>query len=511
MAIVYCRSIAAQPPSLRDNTADIDRLRRMVQKQQEARPVVVPWRRIAAVARSFRQAGFAGAAIVNRLEGRDEVVDFLPAFPTLLPALALDLGTTYLEARLLDLLTGRSLAHGHCPNGQIRFGDDILTRIHHSGRGSGLAELQQAVVVSINELTSQLAVQAGVAARDIRAMSVSGNPTMVHLLLGLDPHHICREPYIPMANAPDILLAADLGLAVNPDAPVFVLPGVGSYFGGDLISGILASGLDRQEHTSMLIDVGTNAEVVLGNREWLIACAGAAGPALEGGVARMGMRAGPGAIEHITIDPASRAVVWQTIGNLPPCGLCGSGIIDLVAGFYLARIIDQRGKFRPGADPERLIDTGHGLAYVVAPADVAEGGRPVLVEQADLDALMRSKAAMYAILSTLVSQVGLGFADLERIYVAGAFGRHIDPRQAITVGMLPDLSLAVYQPIGNSSLGGAEQVLLDDEARSRCRRIMQAITYVELNVNQEFMLRFSGAKFIPHTNHGLFPSVPVFS
>lgn len=511
MAIVLCVPIKAPVPSLHDNTADLDRLKRAVLEQRDGRTLVVPWRRAGAVARSFRQAGFAGAAIINQLEGRDELVDFLPEVPALLPALALDLGTTYLEGRLVDLFTGRSLAHGHSPNGQIIFGDDILTRIHYARRDSGLAELKQAVVLSINELTDQLSVQAGVAAVDVRAMSVSGNPTMVHLFLGFDPYHICREPYIPLVNAPDIVLADDLGLVVNPDAPVFVMPGVGSYFGGDLISGILASGLDQQEGTSMLIDVGTNAEVVLGNREWLIACAGAAGPALEGGVARMGMRAGPGAIEHISIDPGTRAISWQTIGNLPPCGLCGSGIIDLVAGLYLSRIIDQRGKFRTDTDPDLLVDTGHGLAYTVVPADQAEGGRPVVLEQVDLDALMRSKAAMFAILSTLVAQVGLEFSDLHQIYVAGAFGRHIDPRQAVTLGMLPDLPLEIYQPIGNSSLAGAEKVLLDDDSRCRCRRIMQTITYVELNVNQEFMMRFSGAKFIPHTNRGLFPSVPIFT
>jgi uncharacterized 2Fe-2S/4Fe-4S cluster protein (DUF4445 family) len=510
MPIVQSLAVTAPIPSLQDNTADLDRLKRALSASLGDTPLVVPWREAGRVAKSFRQAGFCGSAVINQLEGRFELVDFLPTPPALLPAMALDLGTTYLEASLVDLPTGRRLAQAHCPNGQIRFGDDILSRIHGSGAGTGLADLQQAVIDSINDLAEQLAQQIGVTAPEIRTMSVSGNPTMVHLFLGLDPYHLCREPYIPLVNAPDMVQAAELGLVINPAAPVYVLPGVGSYFGGDLIAGILASGLDQQEETSMLIDVGTNAEVVLGNSEWLIACAGAAGPALEGGVARMGMRAGPGAIEHITIDPASLAVSWQTIDDQPACGLCGSGIIDLVAALYLARIIDRRGKFRAGSDPVRLTDGEDGPVYTVVPADEAADGRPVVLEQVDLDALMRSKAAMYAILTTLISQVGVNFGDLHRIYVAGAFGRHIDPRQAITLGMLPDLPLAVYQPIGNSSLAGAEMVLLDDLARHRCRRITQHITYVELNVNQEFMMRFSGSKFIPHTNQTLFPSVPVF-
>ncbi|MDD5757925.1 MAG: ASKHA domain-containing protein [Desulfobulbaceae bacterium] len=510
MPIVLCLPIKASPPSLQDNSADLDRLKKVACESLGNIPLVIPWRQAGQVARNFRQAGFQGAALINQVEGRSELIDFLPCLPAVLPAMALDLGTTYLEASLIDLLSGKRLAQAHHPNGQIPFGDDVLSRIHVADRGTGLSDLQKAVIASINELSLLLADQAKVEPHHIRAMSVSGNPTMVHLFLGLDPHHMCREPYIPLVNAPDTAQAFELGLAINPAAPVYLLPGVGSYFGGDLISGILASGLDQQEETSMLIDVGTNAEVVLGNRDWLIACAGAAGPALEGGVARMGMRAGPGAIEHISINPKSREVAWQTIEHLPACGLCGSGIIDLVAGLYLAGIIDRRGKFRPGSDPARLIDTEGGFQYVVVAESQAAAGRAVVLEQVDLDALMRSKAAMYAILSTLLSQVGIAFSDLHRIYVAGAFGRHIAPRQAITLGMLPDLPLTVYQPIGNSSLSGAEKVLLEDEARQRCRQIMQKITYIELNVNQEFMLRFSGSKFIPHTNHSLFPSVPVF-
>ena len=510
MAIVEALPVTALPPSLRDNTADLDRLLRAIAAQVGEVALVAPWREAGRVAKQFRAAGFSGVALVNRREGRLEVVDLLPDPPAILPAMALDLGTTYLEGSLVDLLSGRRLAQAHALNGQTRFGDDVLTRIHTAGRGNGLADLREAVTASSNGLAAELARSIGCEPQAIRAMSVSGNPTMVHLFLGLDPYHLCREPYIPQVNDPDTVSAHELGVAIHPAAPVFTLPGVGSYFGGDLIAGILASGLDQQEETAMLIDVGTNAEVVLGNREWLIACAGAAGPALEGGVARMGMRAGPGAIEHVAIDPETWAVSFQTIDHLPPCGLCGSGIIDLVAGLYLARIIDRRGKFRPGADPDRLGPGEEGLCYTVVPAAEAAEGRAVTLGQVDLDALMRSKAAMYAILSTLTSQVGVSFADLHRIHVAGAFGRHIDPRRAITLGMLPDLPLEVYRPIGNSSLSGAELVLRDDTARDRCRRITQAITYVELNVNQEFMLRFSGAKFIPHTNQGLFPSVPVF-
>jgi len=528
--------IAAPEPSLQDNTADVDRLKQAVaaslkSKMGENRMLVVPFSRITPLAVRFRASGFRGAAVLNMLPSCIEIVDFLPAMPLALPAMALDLGTTHLEAALLDLLSGSTLAVGHRENRQMQYGADILSRIHFAARGpegaeqersgSGLVLLQKSVVASMNELAGDLARQAGIKAEEIRALSVSGNTTMVHLFLGLNPYHICREPYTPLINAPDPCHAGDLGLTIAAPAPVWILPSIGSYFGGDLISGVLASGLDQAGSTSMLIDVGTNAEVVLGNHDWLIACAGAAGPALEGGVAGMGMLASPGAIEHVAIDTADWTLKYQTIDNAPAAGICGSGMIDLMAALYLARIIDIRGKFREKIMPEsrehkyflqqRLVYGDRTTTFIVVPAEEAAGGGPVVLSQIDLDSLMRSKAAMYAILTTLTSQVGVEFGDLERIYVAGAFGKHIDPRQAVILGMLPDLPLSTYEPIGNSSLRGAELVLQSEECRRRSVEIGRRITYIELNVNQEFMIRFSGSRFIPHTDPSLFPSVPLFN
>ncbi len=507
-SLVQCIRVEAPAPSLRDNTGDLDRLKKEVRKKTGAMPVV-PFGRVSTVAGRFRQAGFTGYAVVNLLPHCCEIVDFISSLPEVLPAVALDLGTTHLEAVLVDLLTGKALARSNRENSQIRIGADILSRIHFAARDNGLEVLRLEIIGSVNTLAGELAEAAGLDVREIRAISVSGNTTMTHFFLGLDPYHLCREPYIPLVNSPDPCAAADLGLELHPASPVWVLPSVGSYFGGDLISGILASGMDQAEDTCMLIDVGTNAEVVVGNREWLIACAGAAGPALEGGVARMGMRAGPGAIEHVEIGPGG-SVRYETIDGEPPRGICGSGIIDLVAGLYLERIIDIRGKFRAGSAPGRLIEKPDGPAFIVAPAEEAGSGEPVVLGQVDLDALMRSKAAMYSILTTLVNQVEIRFEDLKRIYVAGAFGQHISPRQAIILGMIPDLPLETYQSVGNSSLAGAEMILTDGAARSRSRDLVNRITYIELNVNQEFMIRFSGSRFIPHTDHTLFPSVPFF-
>ncbi len=502
--------VEAVAPSLKDNTADIDRLKRELLPLLGEQDLIVPYSRVVHVAEKFRQFGFKGIAVLHDLPHGLELVDFLESMPSVAAGLALDLGTTHLEASLVNLLTGEILSEGHCPNPQIRHGADILARIQFADKQDGLQQLKEDVVGAINSLAGRLSAEVSLTADSIWAISVSGNTTMSHFFLGLTPYHICREPYIPQVNTMDPCPAPEIGLQLHPAAKVWVLPSSGSYFGGDLISGIVASGLDQAEEVNMLIDVGTNAEVILGNRDWLIACAGAAGPALEGGVARMGMRAGPGAIEHVEIDPETGKLTYTTIDNAAPKGICGSGIIDLVAGLYLSEMIDIRGKFRPAAMGERLVTVGDERAFIVATADEADGEDPVLLSQVDLDALMRSKAAMYAILTTLVNQVGVEFEQLARIHVAGAFGRHIAPQQAIVLGMLPDLPLDTYKPVGNSSKAGAEQFLLHRDFRKRCDDVVQRITYIELNVNQEFMIRFSGSRFIPHTDHTLFPSVPFF-
>ncbi len=531
--IVCSVRVVAAAPGLHDNTADLDRLQQVVlQALDDRRSLVIPYRCMTSVARDFRAAGFAGFALLNNLEQGWELVGFSKEKPSIIAAMALDLGTTHLEATLLDLQTGETLSDGNLENAQITFGADILSRIHYATtkrrqqkplaadfQDPGLDELQQVVIAAINELAAIVAARADIDPKDIRALSVSGNTTMAHLFLGLDPYHICREPYIPLFNRIQPIHGEQVGLVIAPLAPVWVMPSVGSYFGGDLISGILASGMAHSAKTRMLIDVGTNAEVVLGNSEWLIACAGAAGPALEGGVARMGMRAGSGAIEYVSIDPETYEIRFRTIGDVAAKGICGSGLIDLVAALYLTQMIDIRGKFRDSATEqdssraafmkEHFVTRDDGLCFVLTGGKSGEE-EDVVLEQIDLDAMIRSKAAMYAILTTLINQVGLEFSDLEEIIVAGAFGRHINPQNAITLGMLPDLPLSVYRAIGNSSLRGAEKVLLDDRARLECEKIVSSITYLELNVNQEFMIRFSGARFIPHTDPSLFPSVPLF-
>ncbi len=374
-----------------------------------------------------------------------------------------------------------------------------------------MTRLNELIISGLNRAISELCASIRVDPQHIHMLAVAGNTTMTHLFMGLSPHWIIREPYIPVVNKPPVVKARSLGIRINPNARALIFPNIGSYFGGDLIAGILYSAIDKREETAILVDVGTNAEVVLGNRNWLIACAGAAGPALEGGVTRMGMTAGPGVIDKIVIDPDTRKFTIHTIEEKPPRGICGSGVIDLAAQLYLGGMIDLRGKFLPAQCGSRLNEIDGLLHLTVVPADQSGTGSDLTISQADVDSLIRSKAAMYTILETITASVGMALGDLKRFYVAGTFGSFIDPRSAITIGMLPDLPLEAYKPLGNSSLGGATLALTSADCLEEIDRIRDRITYLELNVNQEFMNRFSAAKFLPHTNHSLFRSVEVRS
>jgi len=404
--------------------------------------------------------------------------------------------------RLLDLTNGQTLAESGFDNPQLTVGPDILTRIHFTESSDGLTKLNDLIITGLNKAVKDLCRSNKMEPENIYTLAVAGNTAMTHLFMGLTPRWIIREPiirepYIPVVNRPGIVKAAALGLQVNPAARVFVFPNIGSYFGGDLIAGILYAELDSASDTAILVDVGTNAEVVVGNDNWLIACAGAAGPALEGGVTKMGMMAGPGVVDKIMIDPQTREFNLHTIEDKPPKGICGSGVIDLAAQLYLSGMIDMRGKLIPAICGNRLQAIDGLMHLVVIPADRSATGTDLTVSQADLDSLIRSKAAMYTILETITLSVGMELKELATFYVAGTFGSFIDPRSAITIGMLPDLPLESYKALA----------LTSEKSLAKIDRIRDRITYMELNVNQDFMTRFSAAKFLPHTNASLFPSV----
>jgi uncharacterized 2Fe-2S/4Fe-4S cluster protein (DUF4445 family) len=498
------------PPSLEDNTADVDRLIKGMRRELEDEDVFVDLSSDAALPRLLREYEYRVEAVVFRGCGGWHLIDILPLDKNqVIYGLAVDLGTSTVVIRLLDLIRKESVAETSFPNPQIEFGTDILTRIHYASHNSGLKILQSRLRDRINKETDQLAKTHGIPTNSIMGMSASGNTTMTHLFLGLDPYWICREPYIPVRNKPDLIRSKTLGLGIHPEAPVLVFPNAGSYFGGDLIAGILASGMTQRSETSILVDVGTNAEVVIGNGDWLMACAGAAGPALEGGVADMGMMAGPGVIDQVRIDPRSGEFILSTIDNYLPVGICGSGLIDLVSELFLAGMIDIRGKYVKAKCGNRLTEIDGIKHLIIVSTENSGTAQALTLSQPDIDALMRSKAAMYTILTTITNTVNIPLVEIRRFYISGTFGSYIDPRSAITIGMLPDRPLETYIPLGNTSLEGASMALLSSQDKEKIFRIRDQITYLELNVNQEFMNLYSAAKFIPHTDRNLFPTVKV--
>ncbi|NNF98792.1 MAG: DUF4445 domain-containing protein [Desulfobacteraceae bacterium] len=497
-------------PSLKDNTADVERLIRALRDYVGADMVDVDIDVMRALPQVIRTGDTAIRCVLIKDRSRWLVVHAAADVEIhRLCGTAIDLGTTQVVMRLMDLATGEPMAEVSFNNPQTTVGPDVLARIHHADSKSGGKHLTTLIIDGINAHLESLCRDTGIDPSDVHLVSVAGNTAMTHLFLGLPSRWIIREPYIPASNRPGLLKAVDIGIRAGPSARVVVFPNVGSYFGGDLVAGILYSGLHRSSEVGILVDVGTNAEVVLGNRDWMMACAGAASPALEGGVSKIGMPAGDGVIDRVQAESGNGGFAVSTIGDLPPIGICGSGVIDLAAALFSKGKIDIRGKLNPDACGDRFRTIDGQNHFVLVSGEASETGEDLCFSQTDLDSLVRSKAAMYTILETITGSVGLSQDQLDRFYIAGTFGSLINPVSAITIGMIPDLPLAVYTSLGNSSLEGATLALSSRSALDTIDSIRDGITYLELNVNQDFMNRFSAARFLPHTDRSRFPSVKV--
>ena len=500
------------PPSLKDNTADVDRIIKALKKIIGPKKINMDFSLIKEIPYKLRDSGYKPFLCIFEEDNQLYVIDvYNPEYTKDLYGIAIDLGTSTIVIRLIRLRDAKKIDELAFRNPQMKIGTDILTRIHFATQNNGLKKLQDMLIQALNENIETLSKKHKIPLNAIVGISIAGNTSMTHLLLGLNPYWICREPYIPVVNKIEPLRASDIGFKINPHGLLFIFPNVGSYFGGDLIAGIIASGMANQNNEiSILVDVGTNAEVVLGNADWLVGCAGAAGPALEGGVASIGMTAAPGVIDKVRIDPETLKIEYHTINELPPIGICGSGLIDLVAQLFIAGLIDMRGKFVPERCAHRLIEINGIKHLVIVPAKESGTGKDLTLSQPDIDSLIRSKAAMYTILTTITNTVNISFNDIGKFYIAGTFGSYINPESAITIGMIPDLPLDTYIPLGNTSIEGASMLFLSKHYYKEMFRIRDLITYMELNVNQEFMQLFSAAKFIPHTDRSLFPSVKQY-
>ena len=505
MQTVTALPVSLQPPDLQDNLDDLSRLEVALASlgYSEVETSLSLLRRLGGV---LRASNWQPWVALDTSRAQPRLID-LAAEPITPIGLALDIGTTTVTAYLVDLSDGRVLSTAAEYNGQIQCGEDVISRIIYAGKGDGLAELGGLVRQTIQVLLERLRKRTGVPSSQILKVSVAGNTTMAHLFLGLPPESIRLTPYIPATNHPAPIMARELDLPVHPDASVDFLPGVASYVGADITAGVLASGLAEADELTLFIDVGTNGEMVLGTREWMVTCACSAGPAFEGAGVVDGMRATEGAIEEVWVSSETYEPTYRVIGGGPPRGLCGSGLIALLAELFVTGVIDRGGSVKLDLGTPRARVGDHGPEYVVAWAGESATGHDISLTKVDIDNLMRAKAAIFAGFSVLASSVGVDLANVKRVLIGGSFGRYINVEKAIQIGLLPDLPWDRFSFLGNTSVLGAYMALLSREARAELSQIAGRMTYLELSADNAFYDSFTAALFLPHTEIARFPSV----
>ena len=495
-------------PTLDDTMPDIERLSWGIQEQLGVEKVEVPFPVMVKLASTLRDNGFK-VCVKGELVGNSfRCMEITKPDDTILAGCAIDIGTTTVTMVLVDLETGKILAKGSSGNGQIRYGADVINRIIQQGKDGGKKKLQDAIVKeTLNPIIANLCKSAGINARSILRLCVAANTTMNHLFVGVDASPVRMEPYIPSFFGWEGLLAGDLKLPANPLAPVLIAPNIGSYVGGDITAGTLAAGLWDKDEMSLFIDLGTNGELVFGNRDFLMSCACSAGPAFEGGDISCGMRATDGAVEAAVIDKDTMDPTLSIIGDegQKVVGICGSGIIDMISELFRCGIINAKGLFvREG---ERVKRDAHGMGrYVLAFAEESETGREISLNEVDIDNFIRAKGAIFSAIDTLLQSVDMTVDMIDKVYVAGGIGSGINMKNAVNIGMFPDVELEKFHYIGNSSLTGAYAMVLGDEANAKCAEVGANMTYLELSTYPGYMDSFVAACFLPHTDRSLFPN-----
>ncbi len=501
------------PPTLDDNISDMQRVMRGIKQvmPDSREPSYDHPELIKILPRALRESEWKITLLLLRGKYKGEpfrIIDVEAGNTTSrLYGLAVDIGTTTCSGVLVDLNTGKIIAEASGYNGQIRYGEDVISRIIYAGRPGGLQALQEKVVATINSIIEDICRDMIISPADISYIMAAGNTVMSHLLLGLDPKYIRESPYVPSVSQFPLTKAAGLGIHAHPSVRLFLYPCIASYVGGDIVAGVHACQMAKSEKISLFIDIGTNGEIVVGNKEWMVCAACSAGPAFEGGGIQYGMRASTGAIENFQIHPQTYDPMIVTIGRIKPSGICGSGLISIVSELLEAKVIDQQGKFNRNLDHPRIREGREGWEYVLAWGQDSLIGEDIVITEVDLDNLMRAKGAMYAGYQTLLDSVGLSFDDLDRVIMAGNFGAYIDLEKAICIGLLPDVDRDKFFYLGNASMLGC-QISLSDVDRFRERvEVRQLITNLELAENNEFMSYYMASLFLPHTDMSLFPSV----
>ncbi len=528
-------ALSLTPPSMDDQTDDWSRVTTALRQRAGIETVHVSLPLLRRVGTILRDAEWNVIAVFEVVSGQRPAARLIDLRPTntALQGVAIDVGTTTVSVWLVDLLSGKVLAQVAEYNGQIARGEDVISRIIYAsaaGKNGSGAEMQALVLETINALIHAACEKARIDRSDIFKATIAGNSTMMHLLLNIPASNIRLAPFVTAINHVPPFTAAELGLKINPEASVDCLPGVASYVGADVTAGVLSSGLEDSEQLTLFMDVGTNGEIVLGSRAWLVTCACSAGPAFEGAGVLHGMRATRGAIEEVWINGDTLEPTYRVIGNAQPRGICGSGLISLLSEMFITGVLDKGGNLNPlspasfapahfsapdvekrtsgaGEIRPRVRPGEHGLEYVVAWASETWHGKDIVITHVDVDNLLRAKAAIYAGYTVLADRVGVPLEAVERFLIGGSFGKYINVEKAVQIGLLPDMPWDRFQFLGNTSVKGAYLALLDRHQRERVKDIASRMTYIELSADNTFYEAFTSALFLPHTDLSKFPSV----
>lgn len=514
-------TLTLKPPSMDDQTDDWSRLQTALRQQagivaDGQPPLRISLDLLKQIGPVLREADWQVTAILDQPTWREpveaarlvalragHVADDAPLW-----GVAIDIGTTTVSLWLVDLISGEAKIQVAEYNGQISRGEDVISRIIYASKDQNRSdEMRQLVMGTINDLIERACGRAKADPGEVVKATIAGNSTMMHLLLGIPAESIRLMPFVTVLNHAPVFLARDLGLAIHPEASVDCLPGVASYVGADISAGVLSSGLDDSDQVSLFLDIGTNGETVLGSQEWLVTCACSAGPAFEGAGVLDGMRATRGAIEEVWINGQTYEPTYRVIGGGKPRGVCGSGLISLLAELFLNGLLDKAGNLNTSLPTRRVRQGDHGAEYVIAWADETQHGRDIVITHVDVDNLLRAKAAIYAGFTVLADGVGFPLEGVERVLIGGAFGKYINVEKAVEIGLLPDMPWDRFHFLGNTSVRGAYMALLDQKARARVEDIAGRMTYIELSADNSFYDAFTSALFLPHTDLSRFPSV----
>ncbi|MBF8266635.1 MAG: ferredoxin [Dehalococcoidia bacterium] len=504
------------PPSLKDNLADLERLRRALASASGVKNLEIDLSVARGIHQTLVEGSWKATAVVEHAlsGGSSRLVALRPgdAVGTSL-GLAIDIGTTTVKVVLVNLRSGRIIDTASAFNRQMSCGEDVISRIVYSQRGDGVRHLQRLVRETINGLIAEVCALHELEPEHIDHVVVAGNTIMIHLFLSMNSRPIREEPYAPMATSFPAVSAPEVGLRVNPRASVYCVPAVAAYVGGDITAGILGSRLHQREGLALFMDVGTNGEIVLGNSDWMAACACSAGPAFEGAGVECGMRATNGAIEDVTINYHTLEPKVRVIGGGAPQGICGSGMLAALAEMFVTGIVDKVGRVNTAiqrgqeSGRRRIVDTSHGPAYVLAWASESDTGQDILLTEVDINNLIRTKGAIYAGVGVMLRGLGIDARDIDAVLIGGAFGQHLNVEKSIIVGLLPDLPWDKFHFLGNTAALGAYQVLISRRMRRKVEEIAHRVTYLELVADNSFMNEFISNLFLPHTDIDEFPSV----